>query len=59
MPLTNWFDTETTFPDLSSTNIEPDLVINVGQFSVSPQTLAVGINDDNITGSIPKLLETS
>jgi len=54
VPVVNWFDSQSDFPEMSSVNTTPHLSVNVGQTPVNmPHTCAVGDEDSDAADSVP------
>jgi len=54
VPLTNWFDSESDFPEISSVNSTLELSVNVSSPSANPvHVQALGTKDSSATGSAP------
>jgi len=51
IPSASWYDDEPTITDLSSISLEPYLGVIGDQFSVSPQSMALEVDEDNVAGS--------
>jgi len=53
VPLTNWFDSESDFPEISSVNSTLELGVNVSSPSANPHhEQALGTEDSNAAGSV-------
>jgi len=49
LPVVNWFDSESDFPEFSSISLSSNMGVNVDQFSVNPQiNLALGVNEEGM-----------
>jgi len=54
LPVINWFDSESDFPEMSSVNTTPHLGVNVGLTPVNTcHSWALGDKDSDATDSTP------